>query len=391
MNFFGILVLFFFWQNQRKSGSLSLDDHLFNGILIVTMVEQLMDAGQWALDGASFSGVYALQMLCYSLGYAIAPVITCLWVMYCDLRVNMDERGLKRRTPLYLVPIILNTLLLVANLFTPLVFRIDAAHIYHRDHFFMVYMVLMYVYGFISLLLVLRKASQRNASMERTEFRYMALFIIPPLIAGVLQWIYYGISLIWLSMVLSIILVYVNVLSRQILTDPLTGLNNRRKLDRYLGMQINSTENNQTLFLMILDADGIKKINHNLGHAAGDRALVAIANILKKLRMSRDCFLARLGGDEFLILGHDQNETNPEIITKRIEKQISEFNATTTEPFQLSLSIGWAYFHPQNRNTVDALLNAADQSMYQAKRAKQRHSPKLYRTMKFTHVKFDRP
>ena len=373
MNIFGILVLFSFWINQHRSGSLSLDDRIFNGILIAAMLEQLMDAGQWMLDGVSFTGSTVLQVLCYSLGYAIAPTITCLWVMYCDLRVNMDVQGLRRRMPLYILPIVLNTLLLIANLFTPLVFRFDAMYVYHRDQFFWVYMVIMYLYGLIALLLVFGKASQPDSSMERTEFRYMALFIIPPIIGGILQWMYFGISIIWVSALLSIILVYTNVLSRQISTDPLTGLNNRRKLDRYLHLRINTTGVNQTLFLVMMDADGFKVINDSYGHAAGDRALVAIAEVLKNLCSVRDCFLARLGGDEFVIFGSEKDGLTPEVLANRIEEELAQFNSTTPELFRLSMSIGWARFDPQRINNADALLSAADQHMYLAKMDK-RHA-----------------
>ena len=376
MDVFGILILLFFWLNQRKSGGSALDDRLFNGILIVTMIEQLMDAGQWLLDGMNFTGVYGLQMFCYTVGYGVAPMITCLWVMYCDLRVHMDEDGLKRRVPLYLLPIAFNTVLLIINLFTPLVFRIDSAHIYHRDGFFWVYMAVMYLYGVISMLIVMRKALHAESATERTEYRYMALFIIPPVIGGILQGLFYGISLIWLCTVLSLILVYTKVLSYQILTDPLTGLNNRRKLNQYLGMKINSTEERQTLFLIMMDADGFKSINDDYGHAAGDRALVAISNILKGLCSKKDCFLARLGGDEFLMIGNDLDAARPEIIAKQIEERIGQFNAASQEPFRLSLSIGWSRFRPREVDTVDALLNAADRSMYTAKRNKKSSRPK---------------
>ncbi len=364
MNLFGIAILLFFWLNQRRSGSLALEDRLFNGILITAMAEQLMDAGQWALDGAVFPGSYVLLMLCYMLGYAIAPVITCLWAMYCDLRTNMDERGLRRRAPAYFLPSLLYFVLLIANLFTPLVFRIDANHVYHRDHLFFLYMALMYLYGFVSLLMVIRKALQRDSSVERTEFRYMALFIIPPLLGGLLQWLFYGLSLIWMCVVLSIVLVYTNVLSRQITTDPLTGLNNRRKLNRYLDTKINSGQADQSTFLMMLDADDFKGINDHYGHSAGDRALVNAAEILKSLCLGRDFFLARLGGDEFVILGRDQDGIGPDTLAERIEAQTARFNAAHTEPFRLSLSIGWAHFHPQKVSTADALLTAADQHMY---------------------------
>ena len=370
MNVFGILILFFFWQNQRMSGRLSLEDRLFNGLLVAVMVEQLMDAGQWLLEGVFFPYSYELQILSYSLGYLAAPMITCLWVMYCDLRTNMDERGLKRRSVLYILPIVLYAVMILINLHTPLLFWVDSAHVYHREGFFSVYMVMMYSYGIGSLLMVSRKAFQPDFSVERTEFRYMALFIIPPLIGGLLQWMFYGLSIIWISAVFSIIMVYTNVLSRQISTDPLTGLNNRRKLNRYLDIKINSAEADQTMFLMMLDADDFKRINDNLGHAMGDRALVVIAEVLKSLRLGREFFLARLGGDEFVILGHRQDDITPEVLAQRINDQIAAFNAAGSEPFPLSVSIGWAWFHPQLVSTTDALLNAADQNMYGVKSAK---------------------
>jgi len=186
MNVFGIIILYFFYHNQQKSGSASLEDNLINGILIVLMIEQAMDAGQWALEGAFFPGSRLLQWFCYSAGYAVAPAITCLWLMYCDVRIYMDERGLRKRIPLYLIPCFLNAALVIVNLFVPLLFHIDEANAYHRDGCFSIYMVLMYLYGITSLLMVIRKASQPDYSLERMEYRYMALFIFPPLIAGLL-------------------------------------------------------------------------------------------------------------------------------------------------------------------------------------------------------------
>ena len=375
MNAFGIIILAFFLGNQRQAGRMTLDDNLFNGILVATIIEQAMDAGQWLLDGVFFPGSYLLQMFCYTLGHAVAPLIICLWAMYCDLRTSMDERGLKRRLPLYLLPIAVHWMLLIANIFTPLVFRIDNAHIYHRDRFFWAYMVLMFMYGIASVAMVTRKALHPSPSLDRTEFRYMGFFLIPPLVGGALQWLFYGLSLIWLCSVLSIIMVYTNVLSRQISLDSLTGLNNRRKLNRYLDLKINSAEADSSMFLMVLDADHFKNINDAHGHAVGDQALIAISNILKNLELVNDCFLARLGGDEFVILSHEKNGVTPESITQQIQQRIDDFNAVTKQPFSLSMSIGCAYFDPLRINTTDALLNAADQSMYQMKAKRQKETP----------------
>lgn len=375
LDLFGILILFLFLLNQRRSGSFSLDDKLFNGILIATIVEQVMDAGQWLLDGAGFPGTHVLQILCFSIGYGVAPVITCLWAMYCDLRVHVDERGLRKRAVLYAIPIMVNTLLLIANLFTPLIYRIDNMGIYHRDRFFLVYMVVMYLYGLWSLLLVLRKANKTESALEKQELHYMALFTIPPIIGGIVQWIFYGVSIIWVCTTLSLIFVYINVLSRQISTDVLTGLNNRRKLNRYLDVKINSAEVDTSTFLIMLDADHFKSINDNFGHAAGDRALVAISDILKSRCSNRNYFLARLGGDEFIIVGEDQPLQSAEALARDIHAQVDAFNQSGAELFQLSLSIGIAHFNPERVNTVDALLFAADQAMYRVKAMKKEAPP----------------
>ncbi len=371
IDLFGIAILFLFWLNQRRSGSFSLEDRLFNGILITGMLEQLMDAGQWLLDGARFPGSLVLQHLSYTLGYGIAPIITCLWAMYCDQYLNTDERALRKRAVYYAIPILLNGALLVANLFTPLVYTIDANHIYRRETWFAVYMLLMYSYGLLSLGLVMNKATRAINSNEKRELRYMALFIVPPLLGGVVQWLFYGVSIIWLSCVFSIALIYINVLSRQISTDELTGLNNRRRLNRYLDQRLSAADADASLFLMMLDADHFKGINDRFGHAAGDRALLAIADILRCVCARQDHFIARLGGDEFVLVGMERGDCTCAALTGDIQACVEAFNQCGQEPFQLSLSVGVAHFEPARKNTVDSMLDAADRAMYAIKSAKQ--------------------
>lgn len=370
IDLFGIVILLLFWLNQHRFGSRSLDDRLFNWILVVTMLEQLMDAGQWLLEGQRFAGAAVLQQASYSLGYMIAPAITCLWVLYCDLYLHRDERALKRRTVFYLIPILFNTGLLFANLFTPLVYTIDSAAVYRRESWFAVYMVVMYLYGMLALGMVLIKLHSVKTGSARQELRYMAGFVLPPVVGGVVQWLFYGVSVIWLSCVVSEVLIYINVLSRQISTDVLTGLNNRRKLNQYLEMKLASAAADPALFLLMLDADHFKAINDRFGHAAGDRALSAIADILRSLCDRQDFFLARLGGDEFVLVGKDGDGSIPEWIGAELEARVEAFNRSGQEPFTLSLSIGVAHVNPAGGNTVDSLLDQADQAMYAVKCAK---------------------
>jgi diguanylate cyclase (GGDEF)-like protein len=363
---FGFVILLLFYFNQRRSGTSSLDDRLFNWLLLVGMAVQLLDGALWLLDGVVYPGGYAVLIALTTVDYFLQPFVTCFWAMYCELRVHMDERGLKKRLPLYLVPIAVNLLLVSVNLFYPLIFRIDAGNTYHRESLYFMCLLLHFGYLVGSFLIVIRKMLTCSVFPEHRELAFMLFFAIPPIIGGILQQLFYGSSLVWPSLVISIVIVYINVLNRQISTDSLTGLNNRRGLKRFLDVRIASNETD-ALFLIIIDADDFKAINDRYGHVAGDRALTQIAEILKTLCADRDCFLARLGGDEFVIVRQNATENAPEAFARRIADDIEAFNLRGTEPYRLSLSIGSAYFDANGTGTTDALLTAADQNMYQSK------------------------
>jgi diguanylate cyclase (GGDEF)-like protein len=148
------------------------------------------------------------------------------------------------------------------------------------------------------------------------------MFSVPPILGGIVQGLFYGTSLTWPSVIVSFVIVYIYVLNRQISTDALTGLNNRRMLKRYLDLETNYADKDSRLFLIMLDADNFKSINDTFGHAAGDRALTQIAEILKALCNQRDCFLSRLGGDEFTIVGKDRDGLMLNEMAEEIEARV---------------------------------------------------------------------
>ena len=104
--------------------------------------------------------------------------------------------------------------------------------------------------------------------------------------------------------------------------------------------------------------------------------IIIMADVLKKSCAHQECFLARLGGDEFVIVGEEKDAFRPASLAETITAQVAEFNRQTREPFQLSISAGWAYFQPGKVNTADALLMAADESMYVVKEGKRTRLPR---------------
>lgn len=120
--------------------------------------------------------------------------------------------------------------------------------------------------------------------------------------------------------------------------------------------------------LLFIDIEGLKQINDTLGHDEGDRALTTAAIILKETFRESD-ILARMGGDEFAILAVDSAE-NPEIVICRLAVQIGLHNAFPDRRYELSMSIGTAFYDPQAPCSLDDLITRADTMMYEQKKMK---------------------
>jgi diguanylate cyclase (GGDEF)-like protein len=153
------------------------------------------------------------------------------------------------------------------------------------------------------------------------------------------------------------------------ITDPLTGLYNRRGFMTLADQQVKAaTRTNKKMSLLFSDIDGLKQINDTWGHEEGDRALMNAATVLKQTFRESD-ILARMGGDEFAVLAIDATE-NPETVLKRVAEHIGLHNTLPDRHYELSMSIGTAVYDPQAPCSIDDLISRADALMYDRKKTK---------------------
>ncbi len=155
----------------------------------------------------------------------------------------------------------------------------------------------------------------------------------------------------------------------QATTDPLTGLANRRELESKLSEALlRSTRFERQGALVFVDLDGVKSVNDSLGHSAGDELIRIAAARIARITRNVDT-PARLGGDEFVILVSELGEPKDgEIFGRRLLAGLSEPVEVSGQRLQTSASIGIAIFGSAGLNAND-VLQAADDAMYQAKRA----------------------
>ena len=149
--------------------------------------------------------------------------------------------------------------------------------------------------------------------------------------------------------------------------DALTGLLNRRGLDRRLESMFRHPENLGCGALVMIDADGLKTVNDRFGHEAGDVYLQAIANALSSLG-SKNCICARQGGDEFVLFLHNfAEEAQVTAYLQRLNALQDECTAEIQgETVPIRFSFGSAFL--DGSPDFSALLKAADEKMYCDKR-----------------------
>jgi diguanylate cyclase (GGDEF)-like protein len=148
------------------------------------------------------------------------------------------------------------------------------------------------------------------------------------------------------------------------LTDPLTGVANRRSLLARIDYEIaRHARTRHTFAVLMLDLDGFKLLNDRFGHPAGDDLLREVAAALARAIRDQDT-VARVGGDEFCVLAPETDSAGAQRLIARVEAAVARVVAGVDA---LGASVGAAVF-PSDGTTPDGLLEAADQRLLGAKR-----------------------
>ena len=368
----GIILLSIILITQRQTKAVSAAQRSFNLLIYVLMVMLVVDACCWLIDGRQFRFARQLNYMLETIYYALHIFLPFSWVLYVEGTLSTDLRAARWRTNLASIPLILLLVALAVNLKYPFVFRIDAQNVYHRDFGFYIYGFLTYAYLIYGSIRSLIKAKGAAWVDDRRRYYTMAFFAVLPSLGGVIQLFFYGISLNWILASVSALLVYIDAQNRQISTDPLTSLNNRRELSKFLLREIGDRDSAKggTLSLVMMDVDGFKQINDTYGHFYGDGVLISVSEILKLSCKNTDAFLARYGGDEFCIVLPVNSEVDAEEIIVRVEANVAEWNRTHGEREPIGLSIGFAVWDPRLDESYETLLSRADARMYEVKNAK---------------------
>lgn len=340
-----------------------LDQKIFMVLLASNALILVLDTLMWLLDGKpgdSVRNIYYIVTACY---YTLNPLICMFWCFYADYHIYKSAKHLKKILIPILVPTCINLVLSFLSIANEnLLFYLDENNIYHRGSMFYIMAAISFFYLCYPIVFIIlnRKVIQKR------EFISLLVFVIPPVAGGIIQALFYGISLIWICVTLSILIIFINIQNSQLYTDYLTGLYNRRSLDSYLQQRVQNMGSKPLAGIMI-DLNSFKAINDEYGHQIGDQALQQTAEILKKTFRKSDDFIARYGGDEFVVLLSAVDTYRLISDIERLKEKVEHFNSQNVFPFSISLSIGYDYYPSDTESTAADFIKRIDHLMYQDK------------------------
>lgn len=157
---------------------------------------------------------------------------------------------------------------------------------------------------------------------------------------------------------------------RNAFTDALTGLGNRHAMEEDFPAAIaNCRTKNEAVSLIMIDVDNFKSFNDRFGHVAGDRALTAVARVLRKQFRTCD-ILARFGGDEFAVLLPGVGGSEALEVANRVRIAVNGDKETNTDSLiRIPLAVSMGVAELDTDGGFEELLRAADAALYRAKHA----------------------
>ena len=153
-------------------------------------------------------------------------------------------------------------------------------------------------------------------------------------------------------------------------TDPLTGIANRRRMDDVLEAEWRRALRDRSgMSIAMIDIDHFKLYNDHYGHPAGDRCLFLVADALRRNVRHID-LVARYGGEEFAVILPGSDVVGARTVAERVCAAVVELNEphALTECGFVTVSVGFAAVKPAKDLTVDLLIQLADEQLYLAKR-----------------------
>lgn len=355
-NIISILLIGTLYLANRQKAEYDRDMRLLQQMMVTIGIANVSDCCVYYLAGSSNIVIKVLVFLSGSGLFLGNVMIGYLWAKFIMVHMNIPFSDIRRN--IYRTIGLISIVLLVINIFYPLVFSVSDGR-YQRGFAYIIFLIFAAFYILDSLYLYVKRVKKIGS----LKLFPVHIFLIPVILGVVIQAFFVEIAITWTSIAISVAGIMTALKNEIIFTDCLTGLYNREYLE-FLHKRACNKKDCWVSGIMI-DLNGFKQINDNYGHAEGDLALCIVADLLLK-SFSEYGVVTRYAGDEFVIM---LNTTDDQLIQKIIKSAKKNFvteNEKNDKLYQLSASMGYAITNLSNE-TIDDFMNRIDEQMYQDK------------------------
>ena len=367
---FGILLLHNHFNLDRQEKQIKYDH------VLATFILYFLTDCFWAAITADLIPKTRFNVVLNTfLIYILMGATVYNWLNYVMAYVQAPHRNRPINRFAVLFPFLVSTVALIIHYIIAPDTLFDEAH--DTLPGYSVYIIAVPdIYMVATLFYTIQKAKTEENPMEKRKDLFIGFFPLLVMIGGLIETVFFPHLPIYCFTCLILMLIfYIQAIEVRVSMDPLTQLNNRGQLMRYVSQKSNLHQEGRHAFVIMMDIDRFKEINDTYGHAEGDKALVIIANSLKKVinRNSMPSFLGRYGGDEFILIVHLDSREHPDQLIRVIREEIRQECVASGMPYMLSISAGYDLLRGGD-DSIQNCIQRADEKLYQDKKFRRLHA-----------------
>ena len=364
ISLFCIAVLAVMLRALRTSLNRLADQTILTHVFVMIMMLFVFDLASEMVEGHATPAAIAVNHVCCIAFLSLNLFLAFQWLRFVGYNLQLHFWHQKRTLLYLLIPLMVGVLLIACSISQGWIYRISPDNHAIRGNAYFVYIAICCFYMLGTGFIAGRRVFIRRYYSDKLLYLALASCGVLPAFFYVLEYFTGTHPFSVYSMVVAVLWVFLELQSRMISTDPLTKLNNRNQLNVFLDSKMGQNSAKGSLYLFVLDVDKFKDINDNFGHHEGDRALITVADVLKKVCGPRGCFISRFGGDEFNLVAELPDASAAEALKDAINEEIALRDETL--PYRLCLSIGYASGCGKGETLKD-LFERADEALYREK------------------------
>lgn len=339
---------------------------VLGNIVVVLMLYFCAEIFWVLVDGGVLGESSTLLYLSNLFTYLLLSVAAYLWYILSEAIQN-DKSVENDITRLILsIPVWISGILCVSAYRTGLVYYVDESGNLVGGRLYILLVIVPFSYLIAASVKALYRAFNKDKYADRNIYFMIGMFPLSPIILGALQAIYWRIPLVCYGTVIAVYYVYISMLDNLISLDPLTQINNRHQMFKYLAQKMRTEELGMSLFVLMIDIDDFRNINEAYGRLEGDRALVRVANAVKSACQGprNRFFVSRYGGDEFVVVAQMAYKAEAVWLSDQIKNNVKRMTQELGLGYNITVSIGIAQYDYAAPISLKSFISRAALDLY---------------------------